>query len=212
MQKIAILGGTFNPVHCGHIAIAETALTQFNLDQVIWVPTANPPHKLPQDLVAFGHRAEMVRRAIAPYPSFLLSEIEAQRITAQRITAQRNQSQRSGRSFAIDTWRDLQVLYPQPVQWFWIIGRDTFQTLTRWPGFEELASHCIWIVAPRAAEGEEFSGKIHSKVRWEALKMTPIEISASQIRQRCQNHLPIDAWVPPAVLTYLLDHRLYQNG
>ncbi|UBF25530.1 nicotinate (nicotinamide) nucleotide adenylyltransferase [Kovacikia minuta CCNUW1] len=138
MQNVAILGGTFNPIHWGHLLLAETALDQFGLDRVIWVPTCNPPHK-DRDLLMFSHRLEMVRRAIADHSAFTVSDIDAHRC---------------GVSYAITTLTDLQAFYPN-TNWFWIIGIDAFQTLPKWRESEALMAQCTWLVAPRRMSNGE---------------------------------------------------------
>ncbi len=129
MRKVAILGGTFDPVHWGHLLIAETALNQVALEQVIWVPTRCPPHKL---AAKFENRWEMVQRAIADHPAFTISPLAANR----------------GTSYAVQTLIDLKALYPN-THWYWLVGLDAFQTLPRWYRRQELASACDWLVVPR---------------------------------------------------------------
>jgi nicotinate-nucleotide adenylyltransferase len=133
MQKLAIFGGTFNPVHWGHLLIAETALSQMQLDRILWLPAAHPAHKLhPNLLLNYQQRFHMVELGIATHPQFQVIDIQS------RISS----------SFAIETLEILQTLYSQ-AHWYWIIGLDAFQTLPRWYGRRELADHCCWLVAPR---------------------------------------------------------------
>lgn len=200
MKTIAIFGGSFNPVHWGHRLIAETALNQVALDRVIWIPTYCPPHK-PQTLLEFPHRLEMVQRAIVDQPLFLASDIEAQR---------------GGRSFAITTWQDLQTQYPQ-VDWYWIIGMDAFQTLPQWPGYEQLARQCIWLIAPRTCQSlapidavTQQMAQRSISLRWQLLSIAPIDLSSSMVRQRCQVGQSINDLVPEAVRLYIVAHNLYK--
>jgi nicotinate-nucleotide adenylyltransferase len=136
-MKIAIFGGAFNPLHYGHLLLAQTALQQCALECVIWVPAYSPPHK-PEHLLAFQHRLEMVRRAIANHPAFAVSDIEATQ---------------TGVSYAIATFTALQTRHPT-ADWFWIVGMDAFQTLPRWYRSAELIPQCTWLVAPRGQEAE----------------------------------------------------------
>jgi nicotinate-nucleotide adenylyltransferase len=136
-MKIAIFGGAFDPVHYGHLLLAETALQQCGLDRVVWVPACAPPHKS-QQLLAFQHRLEMVRRAIADHPAFTVSDIEATQ---------------TGVSYAIATFHALQIKEPA-AQWFWIIGIDAFEMLPRWYRSAELIPQCTWLVAPRGQKAE----------------------------------------------------------
>lgn len=135
MSKIAIFGGTFDPVHWGHLLLAETAFDQFRLDRVIWVPTLRPSYKAPP-LLAFEHRLEMVRRAIAEHPGFTVSAIDGQQ---------------SDTSYAIETFNALHALEPNAL-WHWIVGNDAFQSLPKWQNSQVLMGQCIWLVAPRVLE------------------------------------------------------------
>jgi nicotinate-nucleotide adenylyltransferase len=162
MEKVAVLGGTFNPVHRGHLLLAQTAQTQFQLNRVIWVPASQPPHKLPQvssssplQLAAkpidIKHRLEMVRLAIAEHSSFEVAALPL--VTpgqkSSRELDQANQpDQAQFSSYAVDTLKTLQAAYLN-CQWYWIIGQDAFQTLPRWRARHLLAQNCCWLVAPR---------------------------------------------------------------
>ncbi|NJK53924.1 MAG: nicotinate (nicotinamide) nucleotide adenylyltransferase [Leptolyngbyaceae cyanobacterium SU_3_3] len=137
MVRLGIFGGTFNPIHWGHLVTAEAALDQFGLDSVLWLPSRFPPHKL-QSLVAFEHRVEMVRLAIASHPQFALCEVERQR---------------EGVSWAIDSFTDLQHAYPAS-QWYWIMGTDAFEKLTRWRGIQHLSRECVLVWWRGAAESQ----------------------------------------------------------
>lgn len=221
MQKVAILGGTFDPIHWGHLVIAETALQQADLDLVIWVPTRLAPHKSPQLGSTFEHRLQMVQRAIADHPAFVVAPVEADRM---------------GPSYAIATLKDLQKLHPT-AQWYWIIGLDAFQTLPRWYCRLELATTCHWLIAPRTqALTEAHSTEIpdcelgwtkamiegYQKVmelmaqnsmtlRGQRLQMPALSVSSSLIRQYCCAHHSIRYLVPEPVRNYIAAHHLYQN-
>ena len=133
MQRRAILGGTFNPPHLGHLAVAAVALERAGLQQVIWVPAGQPHHRTIDRLTKLPHRLEMLRLAIAPYPAFSLSTVECDRASP---------------SYAVHTLLKLQRQYPAS-HWYWIIGLDAFQTLPRWYRRLELIPQCTWLVAPR---------------------------------------------------------------
>ncbi|MGL5065335.1 MAG: nicotinate (nicotinamide) nucleotide adenylyltransferase, partial [Microcoleus sp.] len=132
MGKIAIFGGTFDPVHWGHLLVAEVAVSQFQLDRVIWLPDRVPVHKSRLDLASFHSRREMVALAIARRRDFVLAPLEAN----------------AGTSFAIDTLLYLQNLYPDD-RLYWIVGIDAFQTLPKWHRCGEIGGLCGWLVAPR---------------------------------------------------------------
>lgn len=211
-MQIAVLGGTFNPIHWGHLLIAETALNQVQLDQIIWVPAYHPPHKFESDiLLSFAHRYEMVQRAISAHPHFVASAIE--------------QSQ-TGNSYALHTLQTLQSIYPDS-RWYWIIGLDAFRSLPRWYGYRTLAEQCCWLVAPRFdpnrvhGQGdsspeadclavEETLAAQAVTVRWQILKMPLVEISSSLVRRYCQEQRSIRYLVPDSVRDYILAQKLYQ--
>lgn len=218
MQKLAIFGGTFNPVHWGHLLMAETALSQLELDRIVWVPAYQPPHKIEADmLLSYEHRFEMVKLALDDHPRFEISAIE---------------KERAGRSYAIDTLRTLQLLYPN-TRWHWIIGLDAFQQMPRWYAHQELAQHCCWIVAPRleqtmtmanhpqeaqikstaaiCAEVAQALADQAVQVRWQLLQMPLVEISSSLIRHYCHQQRSIRYLVPELVRTYIMQQHLYQN-
>lgn len=230
MPNIAIFGGTFNPVHWGHLLIAETAVDQFQLDRVIWVPAFRSPHKA-NALLAFEHRLEMVRRAIATHPAFVVSAIEGQR---------------QGTSYAIATLNTLQAHEPNAC-WYWVIGDDAFQSLPRWYASEALIAQCTWLVAPRRSpnknvplQGEEKDRSVEneaqdiqpfithchaqppslassalthapsSQPRWHRLQVPLTDISSTLVRQRCQEGRSLRYLVPEPVRDYIAAQKLYQ--
>lgn len=213
MQKLAIFGGSFDPVHCGHLAIAQVALTQLNLDQVLWVPTRQPPHKIGRSLLDFDLRKQMIQLAIAYQPAFELSLVEANRTPP---------------SYAIQTLTELQAIYGN-AQWFWIVGADTFATLPRWYESEQLAALVEWLVAPRslpatsalaALNWSDFCQQVarhwsdsrpRVPLRWQVLQMPMIDISSSLIRQYCRARRSIRHLVPESVSIYIETHHLYQG-
>ncbi|EKQ70821.1 nicotinate/nicotinamide nucleotide adenylyltransferase [Leptolyngbyaceae cyanobacterium JSC-12] len=202
LKKVGILGGTFDPIHVGHLLMAETALEQFNLDQIIWVPAYQSPHKT-KELVAFNHRWEMLKRAIADHPDFIASDVD---------------QKRGGISYAIATLTDLQHLYPN-VDWYWIIGIDAFQSLPDWRSSVEIASQATWLVAPRNQKPSQTIGATVASVlacravqlRWYLLKMPQIEISSSLIRQYCQEGRSLRYLVPDPVRVYIATQNLYKK-
>ncbi|QZZ19566.1 nicotinate (nicotinamide) nucleotide adenylyltransferase [Leptothermofonsia sichuanensis E412] len=201
MENIGIFGGTFNPIHWGHLLVAETAFNQFGLDQVIWVPAYQPPHKR-QPLPTFSQRLEMVQLAIADHPGFRVSSLEAE---APHM------------SYAITTLASLQALYPN-THWHWIVGMDAFQTLPKWRNSSTLAAQCIWLVAPRRTGGQQEGAQAAidqqvlaplGSLRWYPLSMPLIEISSSLIRQYCLESRSIRYLVPDPVRTYIEKLKLY---
>jgi nicotinate-nucleotide adenylyltransferase len=208
MQRLAIFGGTFNPIHWGHLITAEAALDQAQLNRVIWVPSNHPPHRTASELLSFQHRAEMVKRAIADHNAFFLSTLE---------------QDKPGNSYAIDTFTNLQTLYPNS-QWFWLVGLDAFQSLPRWYRGQEMADQCCWLVAPRIVTETDVEiaslacqhiadrlAQQSVKLHWQLLQMPLIGISSSLIRQYRSDRRSIRYLVPDPVQTYILEQNLYQD-
>lgn len=206
MQQLAIFGGTFDPIHWGHLLLAETALYQVPLEKVIWVPSRNPPHK---QAASFGHRLEMLQQAIKDNRAFTVSLIE------------RN---RSGTSYAINTLIDLSAFYPN-THWYWIVGLDTFQTLPRWYRGHELAQMCDWLIAPRLVGGEtiaqsEFICKGVEQqlqeqsvnIHWQYLHIPLVGVSSSLIRKFIHEGRSIRYLVPEPVRLYIANHNLYSDN
>lgn len=218
MGRVAILGGTFDPVHWGHLVLAETALSHLDLEKVIWVPVQQPPHKRCSD---YEHRRLMVEIAIAQNSAFVLEE---------RKTSQ------SEPDYAIGTLAALQNTYPNR-QWFWILGLDAFGSLPGWYGRERLIPACDWVVAPRTLPNrvatavfststsvqletdaqsrqlcEQVAKQLNSQdilIRWQLLPMPPVGISSSLIRQYCRQRRSIRYLVPEGVRAYIAAHNLY---
>ncbi len=215
MQKLAIFGGTFDPVHWGHLLIAQTALSQCGIDQAIWIPSASPPHKSIASMSSLAHREEMVRRAIAYNPAFVMQSIPGEI---------------AGTSYAIATLKHLQGIYPH-TRWYWILGLDAFQTLPRWYRRQELIPACDWLVAPRldpAFERSQLDAKVQPMhflcqqvelqllsqsipIRWSILSMPQLPISSSLIRHYCRQNRSIRGLVPEAVRHYISLEKLYQS-
>ncbi|MBD2385214.1 nicotinate (nicotinamide) nucleotide adenylyltransferase [Cylindrospermum sp. FACHB-282] len=206
MQQLAIFGGTFDPIHWGHLLVAETALHQVPLEQVIWVPSLNPPHK---QAALFKHRVAMLKLAIENNPAFKISLIE---------------SKRFGISYAINTLIDLSALHPN-THWYWIIGLDAFQTLPRWYRGNELAPMCDWLIAPRLLGGETIAQselickQVEKKLReqsftinWQLLDIPLVGVSSSLIRKLCREGQSIRYLLTEPVRWYIAEHNLYCNN
>jgi len=211
MQQLAIFGGTFDPIHWGHLLVAETALHQASLEKVIWVPSLNPPHK---EAALFEHRVQMLQLAIKDNPAFTISLIE---------------TNRSGTSYAINTLIDLSACYSNS-HWYWIVGLDAFQTLPHWYRGHELAQMCDWLIAPRLLGGETITqSKLICKqveqqlkeqsitIHWQLLDIPLVGVSSSLIRKFCRDNFvntkgirqSIRYLVPESVRSYIIDNNLY---
>ena len=135
-MRIGILGGTFNPIHNGHLKIAEEVLKRLGLDKILFMPAYIPPHKDKEGIIDARHRIEMVRLAIADNPGFELSFIEIER---------------GGVSYTIDTLRELGHIYGKKAELFFIIGIDAFLEIEAWKDAEALLASCNFIVIMRTS-------------------------------------------------------------
>ncbi len=202
MARQGILGGTFNPVHWGHVAMAEAALMQAHLDRILWIPAGDPPHKPLAAGATTAQRLEMVKRAIEHYPHFHYCSLEIER---------------QGPSYGVITVAELRQRYPQD-DWFWVIGADAFVDLPKWHRVGELVGQVTWLIAPRDGETdltslvENVQKRIGQPLRAQPLQMTSRPVSSTTIREACQRRQSIRAYVPPAVASYIEEQGLYQES
>jgi nicotinate-nucleotide adenylyltransferase len=195
-DRIGVLGGTFDPIHEGHLAAAKAAVECARLSRVLFVPTGQPPHRRPAEAAA-EHRLEMTRLAIAGDDRFDVSDIELRR---------------AGASFTSDTLRELRALYPEG-ELFLILGWDAAQLFTTWHEPEKVRALATIVVVARPGSGSpqpadlEAAGLEGDKVIV-CLEHTP-DISASAIRHDIKVGRPITGKVPPAVEKYIAAHHLY---
>ncbi len=199
-ERIGVFGGSFDPVHMGHLTIAQDAVEQLELSRLIFVPAAVPPHKQEKTLVEGRHRLEMLQLATESNLSFEVSDMELQR---------------GGISYTFDTMRQIQFEHPG-AELFFIIGLDSLVELHLWRNIEPLLEMCT--VVPFARGGED-SAKIAQQIQlsnvWKTkllerlIRIHEIEISASEIRMRLAEGLSIRYLVSPEVEMYIAEHHLY---
>ena len=218
--RLGLFGGSFNPVHNGHLTIARQACDALRLDRVLFIPTSDPPHKPHQSLAPAKERYEMVRLAIASDPLFSISDVEFRR---------------PGKSYTIDTIRLLLQEYGTDTALFFLIGLDAFLDFPSWREPRALLNLCSFVVISRP--GLAFSslsgltilsplpaksladldagrqstldiavGKHHLIL----LRLPPCEVSASDIRTRVKQGLSVANILPPLVESYILSHHLYE--
>jgi len=201
LKALGILGGTFNPIHYGHIVAAECARDAYNLDRVLFVPAARPPHKDSVEVLDSNHRFQMVKMAVQDNPDFAVSALELERL---------------GFSYTVETIASYQQEFPG-AKIFFIIGVDALLLISTWKDVERLATMCSFIVVTRpgyqlSKEKEHFS-QIPSAV-WEKILLVPIPglfISSSDIRQRVAKGQTIKYLLPPAVEEYIRKNDLYRE-
>jgi len=200
-MKVGILGGTFDPVHIGHLIIAEGIRVELGLEKVLFVPAGQPWLKLQHTITPVGYRVEMLRLAILPNLHFELSDVEVER---------------SGPSYTIDTMVELRNRLGAQADLFFILGCDALAQFPEWKEPSKLIQLCKLVVVPRAnlalpdLEGVEHRiPGITDRVSYVA---TPIiDISSSQIRERVARGLSIRHLVPDKVEEYIAQRRLYRS-
>ena len=190
MRRIGLFGGSFDPVHNAHLALARAALRDAALDEVRWIPAGQPWQKT-RAVTAAGHREAMVALAIDGEPRFVLDGVELQR---------------PGPSYMLDTVRALQAAQPG-AQWFLILGQDQQAGLPSWHGAEELQGLVTLAVAGRpGAPQPDWADQPAACV----IDMPPMAMSSTEVRARCAAGLPIHQMVPTEVARYIDQHGLYR--
>jgi len=190
-RRIGLLGGTFDPVHNAHVALACVALDTLALDQLRWVPAGQPWQKT-RRVTAAVHRLAMLELAIAGEPRFVLERCEIDR---------------AGPSYTLDTLHALQRREPG-AQWYLIVGQDQFANLPSWHGWQELLSLVTLAVAARPGAAVAVDAQLQA-LAYHVLPLDAMDISASAIRERRRRGDSIDALVPPAVARYIDRNALY---
>lgn len=197
-QAIGIMGGTFDPIHYGHLLAAACAADEFRLEKVFFVPAAIPPHKRELHLASEKDRYEMTMLATQDNPLFLVSDVEIRR---------------GGVSYTVDTLRYFQSEYPNHRLYF-ITGADTIPEIHSWRSPEELVQMAYFVVALRPGysfEGlnREFYQQYMDHIVF--MEMPVMGISSTEIRKRVNLGKTITYQLHPAVEQYIREHRLYQT-
>ena len=193
VRKIGLFGGSFDPVHLAHLALARQALDELQLDELRWVPAGQAWQK-PRVMTSAEHREAMLRLAIEGEPRFVLERCELLR---------------QGPSYTLDTVRALQAREPG-AQWFLVIGQDQWQNLHTWHGFEELLQRVTLAVARRPDSAAEADARVRA-AGCVVLALPPMPVSATAIRARAAAGQDLSSLVPPAVALYIRQHRLYRG-
>ncbi len=192
-MKIGLYGGTFDPIHCAHLIIAQYVKEELKLDKVIFIPAAYPPHK--EVFSDPRHRLKMVNLAISDNPAFESSEIEIRKGDV---------------SYSVDTIESLKKGYDLPGEHlFWIMGADNLVDFTNWRNPDRILELCTIVIFPRSDKSFEKAPEwIKKNVIY--LKHAPIiEISSTTIRSFVQNGRSIRYLVPPAVEKFIYSQNLY---
>jgi nicotinate-nucleotide adenylyltransferase len=196
LKRIGLYGGSFDPVHHAHLALARTALEHLALDQLRWIPAGDPWQKS-RKLAPAADRAAMVALAIADEPRFVLDRCEIER---------------PGPSFTLDTVRDVKSRHAEAAQWFLVVGQDQYGQLTTWRGWRELLGEVTLAVAARAGVEPTPSAALAAQPhRAVTLPLPCIDISSSEVRRRVAVREGIADMVPAAVASYIDRHHLYRG-
>lgn len=188
--KIGLFGGSFDPVHCGHLLVAQAACEELGLTRLFFIPAAQSPFKPDSAPAPAPERLRLLRLALAGKSHY---EIDEQEI------------RRGGTSFTIDTVQDYTRRHPG-AELFYLIGADHARELPKWRSAESLAQLAEFVVIPRPGEP---AGKLQSPFRQRTLTGFPLGVSSSQIRARVRSGLDIDGLVPPAVVEAIHNNHLY---
>lgn len=212
-MKWGLLGGTFDPVHLGHLRCAEEIRELFGLEKIIFVPAAGPPFKRSK-ITSFADRLKMVEQAIRGNPCFEASGVEGRR---------------QGISYSIDTVRHFRETQGPGMELFFILGQDAFRDIAQWKEWEELLSLCHLVVMTRLGyEGQGLEGVLPSAA---VARFTPdpgrrafrgpggtsiffrsvtfLDISSTEIRKRLAGGKSVRYLIPPGVVDYISRHSLY---
>ena len=192
-MRIGLLGGTFNPIHMGHMALAKASLARFSLDKVIFIPAYIPPHKKVQSDPGADKRLAMVRLAVRGNRKFAVSDHEIKK---------------KGISYTIDTVKFFGKKCGKKTQFFFIAGSDSLKGLSKWkkPGF--LLKLVNFVVAARP----DFVMAGPYKNRIVLLDMPEVDVSSTDIRSRVRKGKAVGRLVPPAVAAYIRMNRLYRQN
>ena len=197
-MKLGVLGGTFDPVHLGHLAIAGEARAALGLDRVLFVPAAQPLLKPLYPVTPVAQRLEMLRLAVRDRPQFEVSTLEMER---------------PGPSYTVDTIEELRRRYPDGEIYF-ILGCGSLMQLPEWKEPARLIGMCRLAAAPRPGyprpDLTALEGRLHGISRRVTLLEGPLmDISATEIRERVSKGIPLDELVPGPVAAYIREHKLY---
>lgn len=200
MTAIGLMGGTFDPIHYGHLILGEQAYEQFELDKVLFVTAAAPPHKADQPVTPAAHRFEMARLAVEGNEHFECSSIEMER---------------AGPSYTVDTVCELLRLYGEDTRIYLLLGADEAVTFMSWRDPYEILKMATIVVANRAGgcSGSDVSAALPADIvrKIVFMNMPGVDISSTDLRMRVQAGRSIKYLVPEKVENYILNQRLYRG-
>jgi nicotinate-nucleotide adenylyltransferase len=204
MQKILLFGGTFNPIHNGHLIISRSIAESLDIKKILLIPSGNPPYK--KNVLNPQIRLEMVKEAVGDDPFYEICDCEFNR---------------KGPSYSIDTIKWIKERYGKRMeQVYWMIGEDNLEELPKWYGIDKLVSECRFVVACRMSSEKEIEKTWKKSVKRNPnleemhvifLQSPIINISSTMIRSRVQEGKTIKYIVPESVENYIIKNNLYQK-
>ena len=192
-ESVGILGGTFNPIHLGHLLIAQEALEQAGLARVLFIPTAVPPHKPLAVNVSARQRLRLIKLAIAGDARFAVDDLEIRR---------------GGKSYSVDTLAELRDRWPT-AEFYFIIGADSLVELPQWYKADQLVRLCRFLVFARPGYVAKPVRRL-AGLRYQLFSNHPCEIASHEIRERLASRQSIRYLVPEPVRRYIERQQLYQ--
>lgn len=215
-MKWGLLGGTFDPIHFGHLRGAEEIMDIFGLNRIIFVPSSRPPHKLEANITSFYHREQMIRLAIEGNVNFSFSGVE---------------NQRAGKSYSVETVEYFLNNYIEDLELYFIVGQDAFQVITTWKNWEKLLLMCNFAVMTRPGYGElkpdrilppDFAAQFVYEEKINGFRGTQgraiyfrhvsfLDISSSRIRAMIRENKSVRYLLPDAVRQYIFKNGLYKT-
>jgi len=200
-HRVGVMGGTFDPVHYGHLFIAECSRYRFNLAKVLFIPSGRPVHKKRGNILEPQHRLEMTRLAVKSNPFFEISSIEVDR---------------PGPTYAVDTLEQLHLDNESRDKYFYITGADAILEILTWKDVPKVFEMCSFIAVTRPGYSLDGLNRVLRNLSQEQrekihiFETTGILISSTEIRQRVNRGEPIKYLVPEEVEQYILTHKLYK--
>lgn len=203
MRKIGLMGGTFDPIHLGHLMLGRQAYEEYGLDEIWYMPSRIPPHKKDHTITSAADRCAMVEAAIRPYPQFILSDFEIKRT--------------GGNTYTADTLRLLQEAYPEDVFYF-IVGADSIHDIEKWYHPEYVLKHVIFLAAEREYKNpprtlDEQIAYLTKKydARIYRLHCQVMDVASAQIRECLESGISMEHLIPEEVACYIREHHLYEG-
>ncbi|PKQ19790.1 MAG: nicotinic acid mononucleotide adenylyltransferase [Actinobacteria bacterium HGW-Actinobacteria-6] len=196
--RLGIMGGTFDPIHYGHLVTAEEALVQFNLDKVVFMPTGMPVRKTHRMVTSAEHRYLMTVIATASNPDFEVSRLEIDR---------------PGLTYTVDSIKALRDLHGSQVELYFITGADAVWDILTWKESASLAGACTFIAATRPGfDLGRFAEERERGILIETMEVPALAISSTDIRSRFSERRPVRYLLPESVAAYIEKNRLYADG